>query len=172
MNTSKCFWILTLIVVASGCTTIEDPTLMNGGFGDARRVNAPDFPTSESGQVTVAQISPNSAIAIMPPDMQHVVWRRGGSVIVAQGEPVRPRAMEEEEKKPISTTKVRDRWPLLAKDMEFDTEIRRLDMCDADNKGCTSNDCYKDLEPCEEPERYSCFMTKAGNYCIEKENTQ
>lgn len=172
MNHFKCFCILTLIGVVSGCTTIDDPTLVNSGFGVASGVNAPDFPTSQSGEVTVAQISPSSSIAIMPPDMQHVVWRRGGSVIVAQGEPAKASAKKAKERAPISTKQMRDSWPLLAKDMEFDTEIRKLDMCDADNQGCTSNDCYKDLEPCEEPERYSCFTTKAGNYCLEKENTQ
>jgi hypothetical protein len=162
--------LLVIATALSGCTTIKDPALRGGAVGDRTMVNGPDYPTSESGLVTVAEISPSSGIAILPPDMQHVVWRRDTSVIVAYGEQEKtsdeaPRASETKKTRPV-----RDRWPLLERDMDFDSEIRKLDMCDARNEGCVTNDCYMDLEPCEDPDRYSCFMTKPGNYCLEKEN--
>jgi len=161
--------VLVIAAAITGCTTIADSGMGASNAKGQKILSGPDYPTSESGQITVAKISPKSGIAIIPPDMQHVVWRREASVIVAYGEAQKSYDEQPRDQKEPVQRAVRDRWPLLANDMEFDSEIRKLDMCDARNDGCLTNDCFQELEPCEDPQRYLCFMTKVGNYCIEKE---
>lgn len=121
---------------------------------------------AEHGVITVADVSPRSDIAVIPPSVQHVVWRRTDSV--AHASAVEPGVPEmSAPNAPANAPKkrkrmVREHWPLLEEDMNYESLIGELGMCDPKDYGNL-------LEPCESPEKYECFTPKQGPYCLERE---
>lgn len=126
---------------------------------------AATFDRSEHGLITVTDVMPRSDIAVLPPSVQHVVWRRAGLVAAT---PVSNSSIgassdskaTDHRAHPSSKRRVRDRWPLLERDLDYGSKIGELDMCDPRK--------YRDLlEPCESPEKYVCFTPKQGPFCLE-----
>lgn len=154
------------IFAVGGCAIIDDtnatrPTKMVTGIEKV----AP----AEQVLVTAARLYPQSDVAILPSEIEHVLWRRSGKVIrVGEADNTSQVKKASQEEQPSSDPE-RVQWPLLERDMDFDSQISLLEMCPADNSGCGNTDCWKSLEPCENSEAFECFETKQGNYCIERE---
>jgi len=170
--------LLGLIFVAmtmTGCAIVDDPAAVQERQAMFRPIDgAKSDHGVEHGVITAREIHQRSDIVVMPPSVQHVVWRRDGSNLLtvttaAEEKPLveeTPTTKDEAQLRAVRTPK--DNWPLLAEDMNFDQEIGRVDMCDR-MQPCGPEDSCMDLEPCENPERYECFMTKPGEYCLERE---
>ncbi len=165
----KYLGLIVLVMLHAGCAIVDAETTN----AERREKFTPietvaDSYRVEHGIVTVSQVQPRSDIVILPPSMQHVVWRRE--------EPARAVAKDRQaeaapaaSKKSISKKRrPRDNWPLLAEDMNFDSEKGRVDMCDPIDV-CEPGEFCPDLTPCERKDELSCFRVKQGDYCVENE---
>ena len=161
--------LLILAVLTASCAVIDDPA-SNKPTQRFDPIETPiNSPTVNHGQVTVRSVHERSDIAVLPPTVQHVVWFRDGSPevgVVPVIEPANAPPTKQAKTTSGETRRVKDRWPLLERDMDFDSEIRQLDMCNPKTT-CGPEDRCVDIEPCENPELYECFTTKQGNYCLE-----
>jgi hypothetical protein len=157
-----------LVLLISGCAIVEDPEAV----GQAGK-HAPFEPISSSSQyrrvehgvITAREVQERSDIVVIPPSVQHVVWQRDGLAIanVAQPRPTEPRS--ELQTEPLAERPIDD-WPLLAEDMNFESEIGRVPMC-RPTKACVPGEDCPELIPCERADELSCYRVKQGDYCLE-----
>lgn len=160
-------------VSMAGCAIVDDKKAIDPNTG-VRKTELPRMGVSEQGVVTVATLFPESDVATIPSSISHVVWRRPPPVMLTTTavETVRKPSGQSPTNTARDNRRVVDNWPVLEEDMNFESEIGRVDMCRADNSGCMSPDCAKDLAPCDNPENYACFTAKQGEYCIETGDSQ
>ena len=163
----KLFAAFAAMSVIAGCAIVDDKAAVDPKTGKGE-VYPPEMGVSEQGVITVATLFPTSDVAVIPSSISHVVWRRPAAVLLQREEPKRQRADEQVSRTARDKRRVVDNWPLLEEDMNFDSEIGRVDMCRADNSGCMEPNCAIDLVPCENPEDHQCFTMKQGEYCIEE----
>ena len=162
---------LAAMSVIAGCAIVEDKAGVDPKTGK-RQAYLPETGVSEQGVITVATLFPTSDVAVIPSSISHVVWRRPPAVLLQSDEPKEPSVDEgsmgttRDERRPV------DNWPLLAEDMNFDSEIGRVDMCRADNSGCMEPNCAVDLAPCQNPSEFRCFAMKQGEYCVDAGDDQ
>jgi hypothetical protein len=140
--------LLLAAVLVSGCAIIDAPNVKE----DEREANSFEvidealrYDRVEHGIVTVRQIHPRSDIVVMPPSMQHVVWQRDGSAMPAG---VTPRAVKPKKEKDEVARRPIDSWPLLEEDMNFDSEIGRVEMC-RPTQACVADEPCEDMVPRE-----------------------
>lgn len=159
MNTMRVM-VGVLLGALAACAHTEqaEPVAM-----EATQVPHGGWPLSVQGVITIDELRPRSDIVILPPAIEHVVWIRGVDTSrfdgVEVGRAEVPTRAETGEKAPTGPARriAEEEWPLLAEDMNFDSEIGRVRMCLADGA----------YDPCEHPERYRCYGSKAGGYCLE-----
>jgi hypothetical protein len=158
-------WMVTAAFVA-GCATSGTPR--SSGPTDAA------IGSAQIGVVTVADLYRRSDVAILAPAQEHVVWKRtelvvsGRAVMLDRTAPTVRQASVAIDSPVAPVADTRPRWPLLAEDGNPQSQIGVLAMCKARNVGCNRVECYRELEPCETPERYDCVEGKALDYCVEK----
>lgn len=157
---------LTIAVTTAGCAIVEDPSLEEGKEPFSPIEAKTDARTVEHGVVTVREIHQRSDIVVMPPSIEHVVWKRSQDAV---NESVRPQAKASmrKESEGARQRRVKERWPVLEEDMNFASEIGRVAMCDR-TAACKEEEGCIDLEPCQSPERYECYRVKIGDYCLER----
>jgi len=157
---------LTIAVTTAGCAIVEDPSLEEGKAPFSPIETKTDARTVEHGVVTVREIHQRSDIVVMPPSIEHVVWKKRKDAV---DESVRPEARASKRKgsEGVRQRRVKERWPLLEEDMNFASEIGRVPMCDR-KAACREEEGCTDLEPCQSPERYECYRVKIGDYCLER----
>lgn len=156
-----------MMLLISGCAIVDDPENV-AAKKQFMPIEDPAYSRSvKHGVITVSEVLPRSDIIVMPPSVEHVVWLRQSQPAVVQtnDRQVGERARVKPESRP-STRRPVDTWPLLSEDMNFDSEIGRLSMCQRSGP-CGPNEACAMLEPCEERENYDCFTTKQGDYCLE-----
>jgi len=162
--------LLGLIFVAItmvGCAIVDDPEAVKEQQAMFRPIEGANTDNGvEHGVITAREIHQRSDIVVMPPSVQHVVWRRDGSNLLTVTTVAEEGPAKNGDASARTVRNPKDNWPLLAEDMNFDLEIGRVDMCDRMHP-CGPEDACLDLEPCKNPERYECFMTKPGEYCLE-----
>ena len=158
-------WLAVLLV--AGCSALggshrdESGTGADGSFGE--------FNTARHGLVTVDEVLHRSDIVVMPPTIEHVIWVRSSQngrstwSEVREEEPVLAPSVDTHEQAERETVAVVARtpdaeYPLLRDHGAFDTEYGRVPMCMV----------YGALEPCTDRDRYECFASKGGGYCLER----
>lgn len=166
--------LIFVVMTMTGCAIVDDPAAVKERQAMFRPIDGAKTDGGvEHGVITAREIHQRSDIVVMPPSVQHVVWRRDGSnlmtVTMTDGEKpvIEQKPVVNDEAPARAVRNAKDNWPVLAEDMNFDREIGRVDMCDR-TQPCGPEDSCLDLEPCEHPELYECFMTKPGEYCLEK----
>jgi hypothetical protein len=159
---------MAIVLMVSGCAVVEipqeDPAAKPFAPIESSRTNQ----LVDHGVITVAQVQPRSDIIVLPPSVEHVVWRRGEEILADEAVEVPDRAAKVSATARTTARRVRDNWPLLEEDLNFESEIGRLEMCDRQTP-CGPDEYCDSLEPCEEPEKYDCFSVKMGEYCLEAE---
>jgi len=169
---NRLYTLIIVIVVTGGCAIIDDAAEADKA---AKRFNPIEedsgMVTTLHGIVTVDTVHQRSDIVVLPPTIQHVVWYKHGaqtSTATYVGEaPVPPPNRSPADVAPVEAqTAVQDNWPLLGEDLNFESEIGRLDMCRTQIT-CHHDDRCLPLEPCTNPSGYECFTTKQGEYCLE-----
>lgn len=166
--------VVLLLMILSACAVVEDRSVVSNKSDRLAAIKI-DSSNVEHGIVTVKKVFPRSDIVIQPPSNEHVVWQRSVVVQVIAEDKNKVDNKKSSVKNPsnikivknTNNVEVLDRWPLLAIDLDFDTEIRKLDMCQTNDKDCMSHSCNKMLEPCENASLYNCHSAKPGDYCLE-----
>lgn len=121
----------------------------------------------EHGVITAKEIHQRSDIVVMPPSVQHVVWKRGEqSPISAPTAVVGPVEPEREVTRKEPQKTVLDSWPVLEEDGDFSSTKDWVDMCQNESDCGQETGCSA-LIPCKDPGKYECFSTKQGSYCLE-----
>lgn len=156
------------MLLMSGCAIIDDSAAVEKQ--EAAEVFAPideslGYRRVEHGIITVREIRTRSDIIIEPPSVQHVVWSRGGNIEAPPAAAVGPENIVPTRSEP-DANRALDNWPLLEEDMNFDTEIGRVDMCRPKDTCYETSGC-PDLVPCERANELACFRVKQGDYCLE-----
>jgi len=165
----KSLWLILVVVIQAGCAIVEDEASTKEKREPFTPIEtAADSYQVEHGIVTVREVQPRSDIVILPPSMQHVIWQReglGAEVIENTGVAILPAKTDGAEKR---KPRPRDQWPLLEEDMNFDSQVGRVDMCDPMDV-CEPSEYCQDLVPCERRDELSCYRVKQGDYCLENE---
>ena len=159
--------VCVLVATLLGCAVVDDPQ------AQAERAKKTPFEVIddgltygrvEHGIITVREVQPRSDIVTLPPSVEHVVWQRDAAVATTAATPAT-------KKNDTAPTEVRERrvvddWALLAEDMDFGSEIGRVDMCKPTEPCYAGSDC-PDLVPCERADELACYRVKQGDYCVE-----
>jgi len=153
---------LASLLLVSGCAIVDEPAPTTSRPFEAATQTV-NLETTDHGLLTVTDVRPRSDIAILPPSVQHVVWRVEKQpvvyeTIVPKKDDVETVPTAERRKTPTP----RETWPLLAEDLDFESKIGDIAMCDPEGRQTSGP-----LIPCENPEQYECYATKIGEYCLE-----
>lgn len=158
-----------VVVLLSGCAIVDDPKATEAANKRAPfepiKTAAPYTHRVEHGIITVREVQARSDIVVMPTSVQHVVWQRDGSIAAVAPPPREAEVAPEANRVALAERQIDD-WPLLAEDMNFESEIGRVAMCRPGGACGPGEDC-PDLIPCERADELSCYRVKQGDYCVE-----